>query len=237
MKKILIKCIEQNLLLKKKKLIIHNFGNVSLRIDDNHMCIKPSGMKLESITKTDIPVINIITGKKVYGKFEPSTDTPTHLEIYRNFSKVMSISHTHSKYATAWAQSKKSIPLLGTTHSDYWKNEIPVIDYLPKQKVLRQYEKNTGKIIVSFLTKNRNSFFNCPGILLAGHGPFTWGLNHTDAVKIAEIIEYIAEMAFITSLIKIKKKIPKYIATKHFERKHGIKSYYGQKSVNERNKK
>ncbi len=222
-------CIKQNLELVKKQLVIHNFGNVSVRIDDDHFVIKPSGASLPKLKPQDMPIIRISTQKKIYGNLKPSTDTPTHLEIYKKFTKIKSIAHNHSTYATVWAQSGKPIPLLGTTHADYWKNEVPIVNHLSKKDLNQNYEKNTGKLIIKTLKLKKLSAYNCPGIIVAGHGPFTWGLNKNDSVLNAEILEFVAKTACLSTLIKINKKLPKYISNKHYQRKHGKKAYYGQK--------
>ena len=120
-------CIRQNKLLVKKNLLIHNFGNVSIRLDKNHFIIKPSGVNLKKVIPTDMPIINVLTGKKIKGNLKPSSDTRTHLEIYRKYKDIKSITHTHSTYATVWAQYGKAIPLIGTTHADYWENEVPIV--------------------------------------------------------------------------------------------------------------
>ena len=227
--KLALECINQNKLLIKKKLVIHNFGNVSIRADDEHFLIKPSGANLSRIKPSDIPLINILSGKKIKGKLNPSTDTPTHLEIYKNYKGINSITHTHSTYATVWAQSAKSIPLVGTTHADYWKNEVPLIGYINFKDLNKNYEQNTGKLILKTLKKKKLDAYTCPGVIVAGHGPFTWGTKIDSSIINAEVLEFIAETTFQSYLLKIKKKLPKYISTKHYKRKHGKKAYYGQK--------
>ena len=221
-------CIKQNKELINKKLVIHNFGNVSLRIDKEHFVIKPSGAKLAKLKPTDMPIINIKSGKKVRGNLKPSTDTPTHLEIYKKFIDINSIAHNHSNYATVWAQSSKSIPLIGTTHADYWKNEVPIVEFLSSKDLKQNYEKNTGKLILKTLQRKKLNAYTCPGVIVAGHGPFTWGMQNSSAVINAEILEFVAQTTFQSFLLKIKKKLPKYISRKHYQRKHGKKAYYGQ---------
>ncbi len=222
-------CIKQNQELINKKLVIHNFGNVSLRIDENHFVIKPSGSLISKLKPKDMPIIKISSGEKIFGNLKPSTDTPTHLEIYKKFSKIKSITHNHSTYATAWAQCGKSIPLLGTTHADYWKNEVPIIKHLSKKDLNENYEKNTGKLILKTLKSKNLNPYNCPGVIVAGHGPFTWGTDINESVLNAEILEFVAKTAYLSTQIKIKKRLPKYISNKHYQRKHGKKAYYGQK--------
>jgi L-ribulose-5-phosphate 4-epimerase len=222
------KCLEQNKLLVKKKLVMHSFGNVSLRIDDNYFVIKPSGVDLQRTNNSEFPIININTGKVVKGKLKPSSDTPTHLEIYKKFLKIKSISHTHSLYATAWAQSGKAIPLIGTTHADYWQDDIPLVKFISKKNLNKNYEQYTGKLIIDKLRKLRIDAYSCPGVIVSGHGPFTWGVNENSAVLNSEILEFIAKTAYLSNQIKVKSILPKYISKKHFERKHGKKAYYGQ---------
>ena len=154
--KFLNECKKQNVLLVKKKLSIQTFSNASIRIDKNYFVIKPSGVLPHQINVNDCPVIRINDGKKVKGKYNPSTDTPTHQVLYKKYSNLKSISHTHSKFATAWAQTGKSIPVYGTTHSDYWTSEIPVTDYIKKSN-LKDYEKNTGNLIIDTIRKKRLS--------------------------------------------------------------------------------
>ncbi len=227
--KVASECIKQNIALVQKKLVIYNFGNVSIRIDDNHFVIKPSGAVLSKLKPKDMPVIRISSEKKIYGNLKPSTDTPTHLEIYKKFKNIKSITHNHSTYATVWAQSGKSIPLLGTTHADFWKNEVPIVKHLTRKDLNENYEKNTGKLILKTLRSKKLDAYNCPGVIVAGHGPFTWGTNKNESVQNAEILEFVAKTACLSTIIKINKKIPKYISNKHYQRKHGKKAYYGQK--------
>ena len=227
--KLASKCIEQNKKLISKKLVLHNFGNVSLRIDQNHFIIKPSGAKISSLSPVDMPIIDINSGKQIGGGFKPSTDTPTHLEIYKHYKEIKSIAHTHSTYATVWAQSAKPIPLIGTTHADYWENEVPIVKFISSKDIKKNYEKNTGKLIIDTLKKKKLNAYNCPGIIVAGHGPFTWGTKIESSVINAEILEFVAQTTFQSYLLKIKKKLPKHISTKHFKRKNGKKAYYGQK--------
>ena len=223
----LIECKKQNVILVKKKLSIQTFSNVSIRIDKEYFTIKPSGVIPDKIITKDCPVIRINDGKKIQGKYNPSTDTPTHQILYKNFNDLKSISHTHSKFATAWAQTGKSIPVYGTTHSDYWPSNVPVSRYIKKNE-LKFYEKNTGKVILECLKKNNLSINSCPGIIVAGHGSFCWGNKFDSAVKFSEMLEFVAELAYYSERIGVDKKLPDYISRKHFERKFGKKRYYGQ---------
>jgi len=228
--KIIKECVNQNKILKKKKLTIQTFSNVSIRLDEKYFTIKPSGVLPNDIIIEKCPVIRIGDGKKVSGSYKPSTDTSTHRIIYKKYSEIKSIAHTHSKYVTAWAQSGKSIPIYGTTHADYWKSEIPVTNFISQKDLNKNYEANTGNLIIKTLLKKKLNPFNCPGMIVSGHGGFSWGRKNVEAVKISELMEFIAELAYYTEQIKVKKKLPKYISKKHFERKFGKKSYYGQKN-------
>ena len=220
-------CLDQNKLLLKKKLSINVFGNVSLRLDDNHFVIKPSGAILEKVNPRKLPIVNIQTEEKISGNLKPSSDTLTHLEIYKKFKGIKSIAHSHSLYATSWAQAGKSVPLLGTTHADYWEKEIPLLDHISKSKI-KDYEKNTGKLIVDCLQKKKLNIYKNPGLIVAGHGPFAWGETYESAVLNLELLEYVSKLAHKSIEIGIKKKIPKHISNKHYQRKHGEKAYYGQ---------
>jgi len=224
-------CIDQNKIIVKKKLVIQNFGNVSIRFDDNHFFIKPSGVDLSKIKPSDVPLVSIKTGKKILGKLKPSSDTATHLEIYKKYKYIKSITHTHSTYATGWAQSGKSIPLLGTTHADFWKNDIPAVNFISKKQIQRDYEKFTGRLIIDTLIKKKLDANSCPGVIVMGHGPFAWSNSINGSIKNAEALEFIAKLSFISIQLKIKKKIPLHISNKHYQRKHGKKAYYGQKNL------
>ena len=226
--KVAKECLKQNRLLVEKKLVIQNFGNVSLRVDKDHFVIKPSGVNLSDINKFDIPLINIKTEKKISGKLKPSSDTLTHLEIYKKYDKIKSISHTHSMYATVWAQAGKPIPLIGTTHADYWENEIPLVKFIKKKYIDKNYEKYTGKLILEHLKTKKLSAYTCPGVIVSGHGPFSWGTENESSVLNSEILEFVAKTTYLSMQLKIKKKLPKYISNKHYQRKHGKKAYYGQ---------
>ena len=208
-------------------LVIDTFGNASAK-DGSSILIKPSGVDLSLISKNDISVVEINSGKLLSGK-SPSSDTPTHLEIYRSFPQLGGITHTHSPYATAWAQTGNSIPCLGTTHADYWRGEIPVTRPMTDQEISGDYEKETGKVIVETINKMCMDPLECPGILVMCHGPFTWGKTIEEAVKNAEMLEYIAKLSWLTH--QLNQSIPAIspsLNSRHFTRKHGPQSYYGQ---------
>ena len=216
-----------NLDLMESKLVIQNFGNVSVR-HENHLIIKPSGVNLKKISFKNMVPVSIFDGKYT-GRLKPSSDTPTHIELYKNYSDIQSIVHTHSLYATSWAQAGFPIPCLGTTHADFWENSIPITRKLKKKEIEINYEKNTGLVIIETLRKLRTTPLKSPGVLVNNHGVFTWGESSHDAIKNAEAIELIAKMAFHSLMINPElKPLNKDLHNKHFYRKHGENKYYGQ---------
>jgi|AACY02.3.fsa_nt_gi L-ribulose-5-phosphate 4-epimerase len=229
MKLIQKNCHVANVSLAKSSLVIHSFGNISSRIDDKYFTIKPSGANLNILKHTDYPIIRISDNKIIKGKLNPSTDTPTHCLLYKKYPEIGGIAHTHSKFATAWSQAKKSIPILGTTHADYSQKNIQVTNPLKKNQIIKNYEKNIGNSIIDCLKKSKIKPLECPGILVANHAPFSFGINANQAFKNAEILEYIAELAYLSLQINSKSKIDINLIKKHFFRKHGPSSYYGQK--------
>ena len=229
MKLIQKNCHVANVSLAKSSLVIHSFGNISSRIDDKYFTIKPSGANLNILKYTDYPIIRISDNKIIKGKLNPSTDTPTHCLLYKKYREIGGIAHTHSKFATAWSQAKKSIPILGTTHADYSQKNIQVTNPLKKNQIIKNYEKNIGNSIIDCLKKSKIKPLECPGILVANHAPFSFGINANQAFKNAEILEYIAEVAYLSLQINSKSKIDINLIKKHFFRKHGPSSYYGQK--------
>ena len=229
MKLIQKNCHVANVSLAKSSLVIHSFGNISSRINDKYFTIKPSGANLNILKHTDYPIIRISDNKIIKGKLNPSTDTPTHCLLYKKYPEIGGIAHTHSKFATAWSQAKKSIPILGTTHADYSQKNIQVTNPLKKNQIIKNYEKNIGNSIIDCLKKSKIKPLECPGILVANHAPFSFGINANQAFKNAEILEYIAELAYLSLQINSKSKIDINLIKKHFFRKHGPTSYYGQK--------
>ena len=229
MKLIQKNCHVANVSLAKSSLVIHSFGNISSRIDDKYFTIKPSGANLNILKHTDYPIIRISDNKIIKGKLNPSTDTPTHCLLYKKYPEIGGIAHTHSKFATAWSQAKKSIPILGTTHADYSQKNIQVTNPLKKNQIIKNYEKNIGNSIIDCLKKSKIKPLECPGILVANHAPFSFGINANQAFKNAEILEYIAEVAYLSLQINSKSKIDINLIKKNFFRKHGPTSYYGQK--------
>lgn len=219
---------DANMRLFNENLIIFTWGNVS-GIDESrkYVVIKPSGVEYSKLTP-EMMVVTDLDGKVVEGDLNPSSDLMTHLEIYKASQEVKGVCHTHSLWATTWAQSKKSIPNYGTTHSDYFENEVLCSRLLTPEEIMVDYELNTGKLIVETLGKN--NFSKNKAVLIASHGPFTWGSSPNDSVDTAKVLEYIAQMGKNTEDLNNKiTPIQKELRIKHFERKHGKNAYYGQK--------
>jgi len=215
-----------NLDLVKHGLVIHTWGNVSGRDPDSGLIvIKPSGVSYESMKPEDMVVIDE-KGKTVEGKFKPSTDAPTHLVLYKAFREVGGIVHTHSAYATSWAQSGRSIPPFGTTHADHFYGPVPCTRLLTDKEISADYEINTGEVIVSTLSSVNP--LTVPSVLVNCHGPFSWGKNATEAVYNAVALEEIARMALFTVMLGNDEPVGKTLLDKHFQRKHGKDAYYGQ---------
>jgi len=213
---------EQNRRLLELGLVLFTEGNVSARFE-GLMAIKPSGVPYDELTTDAIAVLDIRTGKAVVGNLKPSVDAPIHLEIYRCCNFVGGIVHTHSPYATAFAQAGVPIPCLGTTHADEFLGDVPVADF-PTQFQANDYDTSTGRVIV-----NRLAPSGVKAVLLRGHGPFVVGGDASEAVKLAAILERVAGLAYLTLQIKNNPEpLPKYLAAFHFERKHGSKASYGQ---------
>jgi len=219
---------EANLELVAKKLVIYTWGNVSgIDREANLVVIKPSGVPYEKLTPEMMVILNL-EGSIISGNYNPSSDTPTHLELYREFNNIGGVVHTHSTYATAWAQAKRKIECFGTTHSDYFYNEIPCTPELTIEEIEGDYELNTGKVIVRTMT-NRD-YISVPGILVANHGPFTWGKDANSAVHNSVVLEELARIAHLTILInKDITRIQDGLMEKHYQRKHGKNATYGQK--------
>lgn len=216
-----------NLELKNKNLIIYTWGNVSgIDRKEGLVVIKPSGVSYDKLT-ADMMVVVDLTGKIIEGDLRPSSDTPTHLELYRNFDKIGGVVHTHSSYTTSWAQARSDIPCFGTTHADYFYQDIPCTRNMTVSEIESDYELNTGKVIIERF-RNRNYLYT-PGVLVAGHGPFTWGTDPEDAVHNSVVLEEVARMALNTVTISPSETgISKDLMNKHFFRKHGKNAYYGQ---------
>lgn len=215
-----------NLELVNNGLVIHTWGNVSGRdIETGFIVIKPSGVSYKSMKPNDMVVIDS-DGKVVEGKYKPSTDSPTHLLLYKTYNSIGGVVHTHSTYATAWAQAGKDIPALGTTHADHFYGEVPCTRKLSDEEIKKEYEINTGKVIIERL--GTISPLVVPSVLVNCHGPFCWGLDAEEAVYNAIALEEIARIAFYTVLLGKKESVDNYLLDKHFKRKHGKAAYYGQ---------
>jgi|TARA_R110000824_G_scaffold101327_3_gene240704 L-ribulose-5-phosphate 4-epimerase len=220
--------LEANRWMVNKGLVSMTWGNLSYcDRNTNRVYIKPSGVDLNLLNEKDISCVDL-NGVLISGK-SPSVDLPTHLEIYKSFMGICSIAHTHSKYATIFAQSQKSIPCLGTTHADYFFGEIPCIAYPTTEEVVKNYEKYTGAAIIKFYKMQDIGYNDIPACLLAGHGPFVWGNTVDKAIEHAYVLELVAEMAYKTLLLNPESTLEKFIIDKHFLRKHGDKGYYGQR--------
>lgn len=219
---------EANLELAAKKLVLYTWGNVSgILREANIVVIKPSGVPYDKLMPSMMVILDL-DGNIVEGNYNPSSDTPSHLELYREFPKIGGVVHTHSTYATAWAQAKKSIPCYGTTHSDYFYNEIPCTPELTPEEINGDYERNTGRVIVR--TMRGRDYNAVPGILIANHGPFTWGKDADAAVHNSVVLEELARMAQLTiSINQDITGIQDVLMDKHYLRKHGKNAYYGQK--------
>lgn len=219
-----------NLDLVAKGVVIYTWGNVSGISDDGkYMVIKPSGIDYNDMDPDDMVVVDVRTGEKVEGKWKPSSDTATHLELYRAFQNIKGIVHTHSTNAVAFAQAGMSIPALGTTHADYFYGDIPCTRELTELEVMDSYEVNTGKVIVECINEMGYDPMAIPGILIKNHGPFAWGNSALNAVYNAVVMEKVAEMDLRTLVLNPNAEMKKYILDKHYMRKHGPSAYYGQK--------
>jgi len=217
---------QANLDLVKHGLVIFTWGNVSgIDRETGHVVIKPSGVSYSSMKPKDMVVLNLY-GQVVEGNLKPSSDSATHLVLYRQFTNIGGIVHTHSEWATSWAQAGKSIPSLGTTHADYFHGEIPCTRVMTRAEIEGEYEKETGKVIVErFKLLNPD---HLPGVLVNNHGPFSWGNDANNAVHNAVVMEEVAKMAFRTLVINSNATMPHALSDKHFLRKHGKDAYYGQ---------
>ncbi len=221
---------EANLDLVSKGVVIYTWGNVSGISDDRkYMVIKPSGVEYNGMSSDDMVVVSVETGEKVEGKWNPSSDTETHLELYKVFPNIWGIVHTHSTNAVAFAQAGISIPALGTTHADYFYGDIPCTRELSKEEVDEAYETNTGKVIIETIQELDYDPMMIPGIIVKNHGPFTWGKNPNNAVYNAVVMEKVAEMNIKTLMLNPESAMAQYILDKHYMRKHGENAYYGQR--------
>ena len=218
---------QANLDLVKQDLVIFTWGNVSgIDREKGLVVIKPSGVSYEDMKVSDMVVVDLETGEVVEGDLNPSSDTATHLILYKAFPNIKGVVHTHSTYATAWAQAGKDIPNIGTTHADYFYKEIPCTADMTADQ-MDEYEKETGVVIVKrFEGMNPD---HTPGVLVKNHGPFSWGKSPANAVYNAKVMEQCAKMAFISYMVNPETTMNPLLIEKHYMRKHGPNAYYGQK--------
>lgn len=219
--------LKANLDLVRQGLVIYTWGNVSgIDREKGLVVIKPSGVSYDAMKASDMVVVDL-DGKIVDGELNPSSDTPTHLALYKAFPEIGGVVHTHSTYATAWAQTGMDIPSLGTTHADYFHGAIPCTGDMTSAQINGDYEAETGEVIVSAFKGNNP--VHTPAVLVKNHGPFAWGKTPAEAVYHSKVLEEVAHMAFITMSLNPKADIKPELIEKHFLRKHGPNAYYGQK--------
>lgn len=218
---------DANLELVNRGLVVYTWGNVSgIDREQGLVVIKPSGVPYEKMTADDMVVLDL-DGKVLTSKLKPSSDTPTHLYLYKHFPEIGGVVHTHSEWATSWAQAGMSIPPFGTTHADYFFGPIPCSRKLTEKEINGKYEEETGKVIVeTFKGIDPNAV---PAVLVSGHGPFTWGTSASNAVHNAVVLEEVAKMAHHTVSLNKVKPLDQFLLNKHYYRKHGPGAYYGQK--------
>lgn len=219
-----------NLLLPKYGLITFTWGNVSaVDREKNVIIIKPSGVEYDEMTVEDMVVVDLTTGKTVEGSKKPSSDTATHLALYRRYPQIGGIVHTHSRHATIWAQAGKSIPAFGTTHADYFYDNIPCTRKMTPSEIANDYEYNTGEVIIETFDNHQLDPAQIPAVLVNSHGPFAWGKDAHEAVHNAVVLEECAYMAlFSTQLTPNLARMQQELLDKHYLRKHGKNAYYGQ---------
>jgi L-ribulose-5-phosphate 4-epimerase len=220
--------LEGNLALPAHGLVTLTWGNASqIDRDRGVFAIKPSGVSYEAMTADDIVIVDL-EGEVVEGEHGPSTDTPTHLELYRRFDEIGGIVHTHSTWATVWAQAQREIPLYGTTHADLCASPIPLTRWLTEEEIDDGYERNTGAVLIEAIAELGPE--KLPAALVRGHAPFTWGASLAKAVEVSVILEEVARMAFLTATLEpTAPSLDAAVRTKHYERKHGPNAYYGQR--------
>ena len=221
---------EANMDLPKYGLVTFTWGNVSeIDRESGLFVIKPSGVDYDLLKPSDMVVVDL-NGNVVEGDYNPSSDTATHVELYKAFAAIGGVVHTHSSYATSWAQAGRGIPCYGTTHADYIYGEVPCVRCLTKEEIENAYEENTGHLIVNEFEAMKKDPMAVPAVLCKNHGPFTWGKNAIDAVHNAVVLEEVAKMAYRAELINANiAPAPIELQDKHYNRKHGANAYYGQK--------
>lgn len=224
------KVYEANMDLVRHGLVIFTWGNVSgIDRERGLVVIKPSGVDYDTMTPDDMVVVDLHTGEVVEGSLRPSSDTPTHLVLYRAWPEIGGVVHTHSTYATAWAQAGIDLPNIGTTHADYFHNAIPCTADMTEAEVKGQYELETGNVIVNRFRLGAINPVHTPGVLVKNHGPFSWGKDPQEAVHNAVVMEQVAKMAFVAYSVNPRLTMNPLLVEKHFSRKHGPNAYYGQK--------
>ena len=217
-----------NIDLVKHGLVIFTWGNVSaIDRSTGHVIIKPSGISYDSMKAEDMVTVDL-DGTVVEGSYKPSSDTPTHIALYKAFPEIGGVVHTHSTFATAWAQAGIDIPNIGTTHADYFHDAIPCTNDMTEQEIKGAYERETGNMIVKRFEGLDAA--HTPGVLVKNHGPFSWGKDAHDAVHNAVVLEQVAKMAYIAYNINPNLTMNPWLIEKHFSRKHGSGAYYGQKN-------
>jgi L-ribulose-5-phosphate 4-epimerase len=218
-----------NLEIPRRQLALYTWGNVSAFDPERKVfAIKPSGVDYDKLSPDSMVIVDL-EGRRVEGTLNPSSDTETHRILYRNFPGIGGICHTHSTFAVAWAQARRSVPVFGTTHADHGAMDVPCTDYMSEEAVKNNYELETGLLIAETFRTGNISPADMDMVLVAGHGPFTWGKNAADAVYHAAVLEEVCKMAFLTVCLDgDAQPLPQHIIRKHWERKHGPKAYYGQ---------
>ena len=220
---------EANIELVNQGLVIYTWGNVSgIDRESGLVVIKPSGVDYEKMTAEDMVIVDL-DGHIVEGELRPSSDTPTHLALYKAFDQIKSVVHTHSEWATSWAQSGRAIPCYGTTHSDYFYGEVPCTRKLNESEIKGNYEYETGNVIIETIINKGYQALEIPGVVVCNHGPFTWGVSPKDAVHNARVLEEVSKMAYRTEQLNHRVgSVDQVLLDKHYLRKHGKSAYYGQ---------
>ena len=220
---------EANMDIPRQNLAIYTFGNVSAFDPDKALfAIKPSGVPYDKLDIASMVIVDL-DGKIVEGKLNPSSDTETHRVLYREFSGILGITHTHSPHAVGWAQAGKPVPVYGTTHADLCPETIPCTSFMSAEAVKNNYELETGNLIVQTFRDQKKDHLTMPMVLVAGHGPFTWGKDAAKSLYHAAVLEEVCKMALFTEMLNPDgKSIPEHLIRKHWERKHGPNAYYGQ---------
>ena len=229
LKELKIEVYEANMLLPQYSLVTFTWGNVSgIDRERGLLVIKPSGVEYDKLTPDDMVVVDIY-GNKIEGEYNPTSDTATHVVLYNRFPEIGGVVHTHSPWATSWAQAGRDIPCYGTTHADYFYGSVPCVRNLAKEEIETAYEKNTGILIADEYARRELDYLATPAVLCKNHGPFTWGKDAHEAVHNAVVLEEVAKMAARCELIKPHVQLaPQELQDKHYYRKHGANAYYGQ---------